>query len=304
MPKYSNISIVVSFFGLWIDSFFSHQIQILIGFLLIFSFGILHGANDLLLIENIKEKKHPLPFIKIIGYYVLVVLVGALLFYLIPWLALVLFLVVSAYHFGEQQWQSLNQKASKWFSVLFQFIYGATILFLLFAFHLHEVQEIIFQITQISIDTLYIITVLKIIVAILILSGVYLYWQFEIVRKKLLTETLYLLLFIIIFKSSSLVWGFALYFVLWHSIPSIIDQTKFLYGHCSFSLFVTYCKSALLYWGISIFGISVLYFVFRQEQLFNALFFSFLAAITFPHALVITRMFSDKDKDDNRNQHP
>jgi Brp/Blh family beta-carotene 15,15'-monooxygenase len=248
------------------------------------------------LIENIKEKKYPLPFFKIIGYYVLVVLVGALLFYLIPWLALVLFLIVSAYHFGEQQWQSLNQKASKWFSVLFQFIYGATILFLLFAFHLHEVQKIIFQITQISIDTLYIILALKIIVGVLILSGTYLYWKFEIVRKQLLTETLYLLLFIIIFKSSSLIWGFALYFVLWHSIPSIFDQIKFLYGNYSFLLFVTYCRSALLYWGISILGILVLYFVFRQEQLFNALFFSFLAAITFPHALVITRMFSGKQE--------
>jgi Brp/Blh family beta-carotene 15,15'-monooxygenase len=170
-------------------------------------------------------------------------------------------------------------------------------LFLLFAFHLHEVQKIVFQITQISIDTLYIITTLKIIVGILILLGVYLYWKFEIVRKQLLTETLYLLLFIIIFKSSSLIWGFALYFVLWHSIPSIIDQTKFLYGNYSFKLFITYCKSALLYWGISILGISVLYFVFRQEQLFNALFFSFLAAITFPHALVITRMFSGKEQE-------
>jgi Brp/Blh family beta-carotene 15,15'-monooxygenase len=296
MPKYSNISIVVSFFGLWIDSFFSHQIQIFIGFLLIFSFGILHGANDLLLIENIKDKKDPLPFIKIIGYYVIVVLVGALLFYLLPWLALVLFLVVSAYHFGEQQWQNLNPLVSKRFASLFQFIYGATILFLLFAFHLHEVQQIVFQITQISIDTLYVITALKIIVGTLILSGVYLYWKFEIVRKQLITETLYLLLFIIIFKSSSLIWGFALYFVLWHSIPSIIDQTKFLYGNYSFKLFITYCKSALLYWGISILGISILYFVFRQEQLFNALFFSFLAAITFPHALVITRMFNGKEQ--------
>ncbi|WP_395058242.1 Brp/Blh family beta-carotene 15,15'-dioxygenase [Flavobacterium sp.] len=296
MSKYSSISIVVSFFGLWIDSFFSHQVQIIIGFLLIFSFGILHGANDLLLIENIKEKKDPIPFFKIVSYYALVVLGGALLFYLLPWLVLVLFLIVSAYHFGEQQWQSLNQKASKRFSVLFQFIYGATILFLLFAFHLHEVQKIIFQITKISINTLHIITALKIIVAILFISGIYLYLKFDTLRKLLLTETLYLLIFIIIFKSSSLIWGFALYFVLWHSIPSIIDQTKFLYGNYSFELFITYCKSALLYWGISILGISVLYLVFKQEQLFNALFFSFLAAITFPHAIVITKMFSDKDK--------
>ena len=297
MSKYSNISIVVSFFGLWLDSFFSHQVQIIIGFLLIFSFGILHGANDLLLIENISTRKQAFPFFKIVGYYILVVLVGALLFYLIPWLALLLFLIVSAYHFGEQQWQNLKPLVSKPFSLLFQLIYGATILFLLFAFHLIEVQKIVFQIIKILIDSYYIVTVLKIISVILIVLGTYLYCKFEIVRKQLLTETLYLLLFIIIFKSSSLIWGFALYFVLWHSIPSIIDQIKFLYGNYSFPFFITYCRSALLYWGISILGISVLYFVFRQEQLFNALFFSFLAAITFPHALVITRMFSGKEQE-------
>ncbi|MFE3867127.1 Brp/Blh family beta-carotene 15,15'-dioxygenase [Flavobacterium sp. LS2P90] len=297
MSKYLNISIVVSFFGLWIDSFFSHRVQIIIGFILIFSFGILHGANDLLLIENINSKKKAFPFLKIVGYYVLVVFVGALLFYVISWLALLLFLVVSAYHFGEQQWQNLKPLVSKWFSVLFQFFYGAIILFLLFAFHLYEVQKIVFQIIKISIDTHYIITALKIIVGFLILLGAYLYWKFEIARKQLLAETLYLLLFIIIFKSSSLIWGFALYFVLWHSIPSIIDQIKFLHGKYSFPLFVTYCRSAMLYWGISILGISVLYFVFNQEELFNGLFFSFLAAITFPHALVITKIFSGKEQE-------
>ena len=297
MSKYLNIAIVVSFFGLWIDSFFSHQVQIIVGFLLIFSFGILHGANDLLLIENISTRKQVIPYFKIIVYYLLVVLVGALLFYLIPWLALLLFLVVSAYHFGEQQWQNLKPLVSKWFTVLFQFFYGAIILFLLFAFHVNEVKNIVFQIIKISIDIHYIVIVLKIISVILIVLGTYLYWKFEIVRKQLLTETFYLLLFIIIFKSSSLIWGFALYFVLWHSIPSIIDQIKFLHGIYSFPLFVTYCRSAVLYWGISILGISVLYFVFKQEQLFNALFFSFLAAITFPHALVITKMFSGKKQD-------
>jgi hypothetical protein len=43
----------------------------------------------------------------------------------------------------------------------------------------------------------------------------------------------YLLLFTILFKSSSLIWGFAIYFVIWH-IPSIIDQIKFLNGSFSF----------------------------------------------------------------------
>jgi hypothetical protein len=49
-------------------------------------------------------------------------------------------------------------------------------------------------------------------------------------------------------KSSSLIWGFAIYFVIWHSIPSIIDQIKFLNGSFSFPHFITYCKNAGFYW--------------------------------------------------------
>ena len=84
MSKFSNISIVASFFGLWIVSFFSNKIQIILGFLLIFSFGILHGANDLLLIEKNNSNKKTPNFIKSLINYVLVIILCALLFYFIP----------------------------------------------------------------------------------------------------------------------------------------------------------------------------------------------------------------------------
>lgn len=297
MKNYSNIAIVASFFGLWMDSFLSTKFQILSGFFLIFTFGILHGANDLLLIENINTTKQSNSGIKILGYYVMVVLAGILLFYTIPKVALLLFIIVSAYHFGEQQWQNLQHDFPKWLLMVFQFLYGFVILLVLFNFHSSEVQNIILNIADIKITDNYFIILLQ--VSGITFSGLsaYLYWKTEKIRKKMLLEFFYLVLFAILFKSSSLIWGFAIYFVLWHSIPSIIDQIKFLYSNCSFNLFITYCKSALLYWGISILGISVLYYVFSQDQLFNALFFSFLAAITFPHALVITRMFSGKERE-------
>lgn len=297
MKNYSNIAIVASFFGLWMDSFLSTELQILSGFFLIFTFGILHGANDLLLIKNIKTTKQANSAIKILRYYIMVVLTGILLFYTIPQVALLLFIIVSAYHFGEQQWQNLQYDFPKWLLIVFQFLYGFVILLLLFNFHSDEVRNIILNIANINITDNYFIMLLQVSGITFIGLSAYLYWKTEKIRKKLFLEFFYLALFAILFKSSSLIWGFAIYFVIWHSIPSIIDQIKFLYGHCSFTLFATYCKSALLYWGISILGISVLYFVFRQEKLFNALFFSFLAAITSPHALVITRMFSGKERE-------
>lgn len=294
MKKYLNIAIVASFFGLWMDSFLSHKYQIIFGFLLIFTFGILHGANDLLLIKNINAKKQSNSWFKILGYYIMVVLIGALLFYTIPQLALLLFILISAYHFGEQQWQDLLDAFPKWFQMAFQFLYGFIILQLLFVFHSGEVQSIIVNIANINIPSLYFNLLLQYSVFAFIGLSAYLYWKSEKIRRKLLLEFFYLVLFAILFKSSSLIWGFAIYFVLWHSIPSIIDQIKFLNGSFSIKYFVDYCKAAGIYWLISILGITLIYYMCKEEQLFNALFFSFLAAITFPHALVITNMFGKK----------
>ncbi|RTY88972.1 Brp/Blh family beta-carotene 15,15'-dioxygenase [Flavobacterium sp. RSP15] len=291
MKNYFNIAIVASFFGLWMDSYFSHQIQIILGFLLIFSFGILHGANDLLLIKNINTIKGRNSWFKILGYYVMVVLTGVLLFYTIPLFALLLFIIVSSYHFGEQQWQKLKEDFPKILVFTFQFLYGFIILLLLFNFHTVQVQNIILKITSVSIPIPYFLLLIKYALPLFLFLCIYIFWKSQALRKKMLLELFFMVLFTILFKASSLIWGFAIYFVLWHSIPSIIDQIKYLNGSFSIKNFIEYCKAAGIYWLISIIGITVIYLLFRDEQLFNALFFSFLAAITFPHAVVIARMF-------------
>lgn len=295
MKNYPNIAIVTSFFGLWMDSFLSSTYQIILGFSLIFTFGILHGANDILLIKNISGVNTARSWFVILTYYVGIVLAGVLLFYFIPQMALLMFIVVSSYHFGEQQWQELKTSFPKWLLITFQFLYGFLVLLLLFFFHTNQVQNIIFKIANLVIPLPYFMYALHIASLLFISLCVYAFWKIEKIRSKLFLEVFYLVLFAILFNSSSLIWGFAIYFVIWHSLPSIIDQIKFLNGSFSLPYFVKYCKDAGIYWFISIIGISLIYYICKDEQqLFNALFFSFLAAITFPHAVVITNMFKDK----------
>jgi beta-carotene 15,15'-dioxygenase len=294
MQNFIKIAIVGSFFSLWMSSYVSENFQIILGFALIFSFGILHGANDLLLIQNISFNTKKSSFVKILTYYVVIVLLGAICFYLIPWLALLLFIIVSSYHFGEQQIQGLEILQLKWFRLIFKFTYGFIVLLLLFNFHKTEVQKIVFDIINYSISSNYITMFLKIFGFILLGFYFYLYIYVEKNRTLILLEIFYLLVFAIIFMSSSLIWGFAIYFILWHSIPSMIDQINFLYGETSIKTAFAYFKSAFLYWFASLFGITLLYFTFKEIKLFDALFFSFLAAITFPHALVILKMFEKK----------
>lgn len=292
MIKYQNIAIIASFFGLWINSFLPKDFEIIIGFVLILSFGILHGANDIALIVNVNNAKKASNFYKILIYYMVIVLFGALLFSTLPWLALTLFIVFSGYHFGEQQWHlKLTAISNNFVRALFHMVYGLLVLFLLFVFHSAEVQKIVFAITGISVPPLYYLLILKFLIPTYLVISFYLYFRYEAFKKVVFTELFYLILYAILFKVSTLIWGFALYFILWHSIPSIIDQIKFLYGKVSLSHFKLYFKAAFIYWLASLAGILLLYLLFRDEKIFNALFFSFLASITFPHVVVIQRMF-------------
>lgn len=296
MSKYSNFAIVISFFCLWLDSYMSENYQLLMGFSLIFSFGILHGANDIVLIDMLNKSQKPISFLKILCYYVAIVGLGVISFYLFPLLALILFIIVSGFHFGEQQWQMLETLKKNWFKVSFQTIYGIFILFLLFNFHQKEVQNVVQEITSVAIPVFYISLFLKVFASLLFGFLLYLFIFVENFRKQIFLEVFYILVFTIIFLSSSLIWGFAIFFIIWHSIPSMIDQIKFLHINVNFNNFKLYFKSAFLYWIASLFGISMLYYVFKEEKIFNALFFSFLAAITFPHALVILKMFGSSKK--------
>jgi len=294
MPKYSNFAIVASFLGLWINSFFSNEFQLIVGFILILSFGILHGANDLALIKNVNPNNKVQNFYKVLLYYVIIVLIGATLFYIIPWLALTLFIIISGYHFGEQQWNEQLKIEAKWIKFVYEMSYGLIILFLIFTFHATEVQKIILAITTIDVPNFAFLLILKILLSLFTLLSIFFYFKIERFKNYFFTELFYLFVFSIIFKVSTLIWGFALYFIFWHSIPSMMDQIKFLFGNVSFNNFKLYFRSAFVYWIVSLLGIALLYFIFKDQKIFNALFFSFLASITFPHVVVIVKMFGKK----------
>lgn len=296
MSKNSNFSILSSFLGLWVTSFFEAKFQIIIGFFLIFSFGILHGANDIVVFKQLNVSKKPISFIKLLVSYIIVVLFSAMLFVIIPWLALVLFVVVSSYHFGEQHWQELEEYKWKWIKPFYHFNYGVFILLLLFVFHTDEVKQIIFEIINSDIAFVNFVSLLEFFGITLFILFAYYYYKSKQFQKKIVEELLYLLVFTVLFKVGSLIWGFTLYFIFWHSIPSLQDQIKFLYGNYSFDNFKLYFKSAFIYWIVSLFGIVVLYLLFKDKKIFDALFFSFLAAITFPHVYVIVKMSKQKQK--------
>ena len=285
-----NILIPATFFCLWLTGFSTEAVEQILALIFIFSFGILHGANDIFLIQKINLGGKALAPFKTLGLYIAFVFLIAFMFYFMPVIALTGFIVFSAFHFGEQHWIGQITGTSV-LKHLFFTVYGLVILNLLFALHEAEVIEVILEITGETITTGFFMPSFWIsFTAFLALSLVFFKGVSWI--KVLPLEILLIGIFWVVFKTASLLWAFAIYFILWHAIPSLMDQLKMLYGKVSRRNGQRYLNSAAIYWIGSLLTLAVAYFWFRDPEYgFLPIFFSFLAAITFPHVLVISGFY-------------
>ena len=286
-----NAMMVATFFFLWLAIFFGESVEETLAFTLIFSFGILHGANDLEILRrkglpNSKGKSGWKMLLAYIGF----VLVSALLFYFMPMLALLMFISFSAYHFGEQHWISRQGKSPALQKLLFV-TYGLVVLFLLFYAHTEEVTEVVLGITGVAISALWLTRVLLISLGLFLVILCTNFYRSQLMRYAL-REILLFGLFFLVFNTASLLWAFAIYFVVWHSIPSLADQLRLLYGTISLKSGLKYVKSSAVYWVGALVTLAVAFMLLKDSDYgYLPLFFSFLAAITFPHVLVITRLY-------------
>ncbi len=282
--------IVSTFFCLWISTMFSGSTQTYLAYALILTFGVLHGSNDISVIR-ISAKKNGLSFgfYRVLGYYILTVCSISLLFLCYPPAALILFIMLSGYHFGEQHLSSKSTNESL-FSKLLYFFYGLTILFMIFYLNIDKVILILEEVTGYKIIDVFFGYGLLGAGFFLTTTLVYM----SVTRKilvNLIEEFFYLLVLFVVFSTANLLWGFCIYFVIWHSLPSLKDQIKFLYGNSGKQHFIKYLRSSWVYWSVSVVGLCVLFafFIDNRAHLISILIY-FLAAITFPHVIVMSRL--------------
>ena len=81
----SRISIILT--SLIVSYFISDVYENILGFILILSIGVIHGANDLLIINRYSTKESNKNQILFFFYYLMIVIIGFTLFYIIPSLA-------------------------------------------------------------------------------------------------------------------------------------------------------------------------------------------------------------------------
>lgn len=258
--------------------------QYIISFVLIFTFGLIHGANDIQLIQKKTLNYNVNFFTYSILLYFFIVILGILIFFYVPKFGLIFFIIFSSFHFGEQHLGSYNLDSKNIFmkSLLYT-SYGSTILSLLFSLQWLNTHVIIYEISELFVSK----KAMELYFYLGFITFFIISLVFKNFRKFLLIEISLIIFLGLFFSKAPLLLSFAIYFVFWHSIPSILDQLNFLYGSDN-SRKMRYLVSSLPYWIMSILGLLIFYFYFHaKSETFLPLFFSFLAAITFPHTIVM-----------------
>jgi Brp/Blh family beta-carotene 15,15'-monooxygenase len=279
--------IFITFFLFWISIQFGEVVEDFLAYILVISIGIIHGANDLLILST-KYKKNK-TFIKNLIIYISIIFFCLLIYFISSFLAIVFFVLLSSYHFGEEHLGS-KIKVNSIFNSIYFLAYGLFIFSLLFYQSLFDVDKIMIELTGTSFSKIQVEITLITSAILLFLGSLYI----VVIQKNdwmlFFKEFFYLVLLFLVFSTSSLILGFAIYFIFWHSIPSIIHQIEFISGNLNKKNILFYIKKALIYWIISITGLLVLYQIVPQIDLFATVVFVILFAVTAPHTWVMHKM--------------
>ena len=290
MSKIIIFRIVVTTFFIILSCLLSVNYQDMVGFSLILSVGLIHGANDLLIIKrNTSSDTNFSQFKSFIKYFG-IVLAGLIFFYFFPSFALISFILVSIYHFGEQHIEAIpldkNLKNSRrYISIISHGILLFTIIFM--------------NNTKVVVDVFSSFNIVflnyNFLIIILIITSI-LYASILIIKKDLqpflISEILFFGLFYFLSITSSLILCFSVYFIFFHSILSIKDQVKYIYGSNNSKSLKRYIKNSLPYFILALIFL-ILFYIYTDIDNNDLLpiIFTFLAAITFPHVLVIEKMY-------------
>ncbi len=278
--------IFFTFLLFWTSIQFGQIIEDSIAYVIVLSIGIIHGSNDFTILR--KQQSNTTSFLKSTGFYLFLILMCILSYIMNPYISFLFFILLSSYHFGEQH---LEEKVfgSKILKSILYIAYGMLIFSLIFIENMSDVNAIMQNLTGSIIPNDWINIMFIVSLSLLVVLFAYQFTKKIKPKIQIVRELFYILLLFLVFKTSSLILGFAIYFVLWHSIPSILDQTKFLSGDYSFKTILVYLKTAFIYWLISIVGLIIAYYFLDQSQ-FNSIIFIVLFAVTAPHVWVMNRM--------------
>ena len=269
--------------------------QLIYSSLSILLFGIPHGAID----HIIFFKKRQLTKLKFYLVYLGLIVGFVLMWHIAPVLSLILFLLISAFHFGESQFEDI--KITKVLKNTFFFFWGIALLATLIYYNINELANVtayfddtlafekVYDIKKVTI--LYYVTNI-ITIASMILMAVYK----QIKIERLLSEFFLLFLIHITFFLFPFIIGFTLYFVVLHSLKVMQDEIEFFKkDNPKFSI-LDFLKLLAPYSILSIFFTTILLLLSYYTYIpYSIPFLSIviISVITLPHAIVMNIFYNE-----------
>jgi len=266
----------------------------IISLVAILFFGIPHGAIDHKIHLKFSKKSNVRKFILI---YVLVGLGFLLWWVLMPMKALLIFIILSAYHFGQELIEDIAETPK---NPILNLIWGVIVLVspIIFKFN-----ELLPTINFIGSKSLYNISRDLQIITVLVIHLVgyahliYLFFK-GIIHKiaviRLIIFSIYLLLsyFLLPF-----IVAFALYFVLFHSINAMRHQFFWMRDRSTDYTFTIFLKDLSPFTILTIVGMSGLIYFLKPDDwsVFFTYFFVFISLLTLPHAMLFDELYVSKD---------
>lgn len=274
--------------------------SLVIALVLILFIGIPHGANDHLLFFNLinkrseeKNHKNTLFFASYIG----LILLYAGCWYLYPTFSLGLFILISIYHFGQSNLY-ISPIESKFVKLISIFLSGGFVLLTPIFAHIETALPVI----QTLAKDPYFFTISEELGNELAISAgilMIIHWVILMLTKNInfkngLQEIINVFLLFGLFYYSPLWIGFAIYFTLWHAIPSIEDQINFFKTSKANYNLGKYVREIFPFSLIALLGLLFAYkfsgdFISVNQGL--ALLFGFIAVITLPHMIMMDLLY-------------
>ncbi|MEK6476479.1 Brp/Blh family beta-carotene 15,15'-dioxygenase [Catalinimonas sp. 4WD22] len=290
------ISLVILYFVQEIP--FVWQLSIFV--LLMLATGIPHGAVDHIVFQHVEERsgKVKISYIRFFLFYLGIIAGYALLWILLPQFCLLVFLLMSFYHFGQSQLYYIRWEEKSIFKILLYVSWGCLIIGEIIFFNyeasakvlegivvLPEMinpSEIKFIILVLGLLTLGILTVARL--------------QHRLSSVQLAFEICSIILLTALFHLAPLLIAFAIYFGLWHSLKAIQAELIHFGQQCSMAWFY---RKAWPFSALSFVGIGLLFLIAGQLEAYISyymLFFIAISVLTMPHMYYMQKLYQNPDK--------
>ena len=257
--------------------------------------GIPHGAIDNVLYmrnNNVSNARFILVYLIFVGCNVI-------LWILIPGVAYVLFLLLSAYHFGQSQYTHYFARQNLPHQIFFLF-WGIAILSGMIYFNIAEIQQIMQNYDEFAVFSSFhqpsmmaylfggslIATILSMIVFCV---------NKDLKLESLFMEILILGLILLCFYLMPLMIGFTLYFVILHSFKVLREEYSFLRSEKIVQSTTGFVKLVAPFTLFSIAGIALLFGLIYLEiwsLSYGYMLLIVISSITLPHVFVMNQFYN------------